>query len=331
MEDVNADERSGRLMVFAGRNSCQLGTQIAGELGVRLGSVAQEDFANTETYVRFTESIRGADVYLVQSTSAPVNDTLMELLVMIDAARLASAHRITAVIPWFGYSRQDKKSAPREPITARLVAGLLERAGVDRVLAMDLHTGQIQGFFSVPADHMTAMPMIADHLAGRARSGEFTDAPLVVVSPDAGRAKLANSVAERIGASLAVLTKQRPQHNQARVAMLIGDVAGMTAVLLDDIIDTAGTLGAGANALEAAGARRVMAAATHGLFSGPAFSRLDASVIDEVIVTDTVPLAAGAPAMIRRLPVAGLLAASIRRVHSGESVSELFGESNQIF
>lgn len=326
------DGHGHHLMLFAGRRSLVLAQRIAAELGVQLGSLEASDFANTETYVRFTESVRGADVFLVQSTSAPANDSLMELLLMIDAARLASAHRITAVLPWFGYCRQDKKSAPREPIAARLVAGLLETAGADRVLTMDLHTGQIQGFFHVPADHMTAMPMIAEHLALRVAAGEFDQAPLVVVAPDAGRAKLANSVAEQVGAELAVLIKQRPAHNQASVAMLIGEVNGRTALLLDDIIDTAGTLCAGAQALRDAGASRVLAAATHGLFSGPALERLASSPIEQVITTDTVPLPDEAPAgLVTHLSVDRLLAASIRNVFSGESVSELFGRRNQVF
>lgn len=202
-----ARQDSKRLMVFAGRSSQQLGGRIASRLGIELGEVTLKTFANGEIYVRFEESVRGADVFLVQSTCRPVNDSLMELLVMIDAAKLASAHRITAVIPWYGYSRQDKKSAPREPITAKLVAELLQAAGVDRVLTMDLHAGQVQGFFRVPVDHMTALPMFVDYFKERVRSGGITE-PLVVVSPDAGRAKLASHFAERLGAQLAVLTKQ---------------------------------------------------------------------------------------------------------------------------
>ena len=235
---------SKRLMVFAGRASQELGQRIAARLGIELGEVRLETFANGEIYVRFEESVRGADVFLVQSTSRPVNDSLVELLIMIDAAKLASAHRITAVIPWYGYSRQDKKSAPREPITAKLIANILEAAGVDRVLTMDLHAGQVQGFFSVPVDHMTALPMFVDHFKERVYEGEIAER-MVVVSPDAGRAKLANHFAERLGATLAVLTKQRPDHNEAEVTLLIGDVAGRCAVLIDDMIDTAGTLCAG--------------------------------------------------------------------------------------
>ncbi len=295
---------SKRLMVFAGRASQDLGRRIAGRLGIELGEVRLETFANGEIYVRFEESVRGADVFLVQSTSRPVNDSLVELLIMIDAAKLASAHRITAVIPWYGYSRQDKKSAPREPITAKLIANLLEAAGVDRVLTMDLHAGQVQGFFNVPVDHMTALPMFVDHFQNRLDDGEIAER-LVVVSPDAGRAKLANHFAERLGATLAVLTKQRPDHNEAEITLLIGDVAGRCAILIDDIIDTAGTLCAGARVVKEAGATKVFAAATHGLLSGRAVERLDESVIEEVVLTDTVPLpdAAASMEMFRVLSV----------------------------
>ena len=280
---------SKRLMVFAGRASQDLGQRIAARLGIELGDVRLETFANGEIYVRFEESVRGADVFLVQSTSRPVNDSLVELLIMINAAKLASAHRITAVIPWYGYSRQDKKSAPREPITAKLIADVLEAAGVDRVLTMDLHAGQVQGFFNVPVNHMTALPMFVDHFKERVYGGDIAER-MVVVSPDAGRAKLANHFAERLGATLAVLTKQRPDHNEAEITLLIGDVAGRCAILIDDMIDTAGTLCAGAQVVKDAGATRVFAAATHGLLSGAAVERLRDSVIEEVVLTDTVPL-----------------------------------------
>ncbi len=280
---------SKRLMVFAGRSSQDLGTRIATRLGIQLGEVTLKTFANGEIYVRFEESVRGADVFLVQSTCRPVNDSLMELLIMIDAAKLASAHRITAVIPWYGYSRQDKKSAPREPITAKLVAELLQAAGVDRVLTMDLHAGQIQGFFNIPVDHMTALPMFVDHFKERVYRGEIPE-QLVVVSPDAGRAKLASHFAERLGAELAVLTKQRPEHNEAEITLLIGDVHGQAAILIDDMIDTAGTLCAGAQVVKKAGATRVFAVATHGLLSGRAVERLRSSVLEGVVLCDTVPL-----------------------------------------
>lgn len=322
---------SKRLMVFAGRSSQALGRRIAGRLGIELGEVTTKTFANGEIYVRFEESVRGADVFLVQSTTRPVNDSLMELLIMINAAKLASAHRITAVIPWYGYSRQDKKSAPREPITAKLVADLLQAAGVDRVLTMDLHAGQVQGFFQVPVDHMTALPMFVDHFHQRVYDGDLTER-LVVVSPDAGRAKLANHFAERVGATLAVLTKQRPDHNEAEIILLIGDVKGRAAILIDDMIDTAGTLCAGARVVRDAGATRIFAAATHGLLSGGAVERLRASVIEKVVVSDTVPLPEGAsPDLFQVLSVDRILADSVHNVFCDESVSAIFAGENQLF
>ncbi len=321
---------SKRLMVFAGRASRVLGESIADKLGMDLGDVTLKTFANGEIYVRFEESIRGADVFLVQSTCRPVNEALMELLIMIDAAKLASAHRINAVIPWYGYSRQDKKSAPREPITAKLVAEMLQAAGVDRLLTMDLHAGQVQGFFRIPVDHMTAIPLLVEHFEERRRAGELDN--VVVVSPDAGRAKLANHVAEKLGANLAVLTKQRPEHNAAEVTLLVGDVEGRDAILIDDMIDTAGTLVAGADTIRAAGARRVYAAAVHGLFSPPALARLAASSIEEIVVTDTVPLAPDAPTdLIKVVSVARILADSVHNVFCDESVSEIFAGENQLF
>lgn len=323
---------SKRLMVFAGRSSQELGQRIATRLGIDLGGVDLRTFANGEIYVRFEESVRGADVFLVQSTCRPVNDSLMELLIMINAAKLASAHRITAVIPWYGYSRQDKKSAPREPITARLIADLLDASGVDRVLTMDLHAGQVQGFFGVPVDHMTALPMFVDDFKERVYKGDLAE-PLVVVSPDAGRAKLANHFAERLGATLAVLTKQRPDHNEAEITFLIGDVEGRAAVLIDDMIDTAGTLCAGAKVVKDAGATRVFAAATHGLLSGSAVERLSASVIEQVVITDTVPLpeAAVGSDLFRVLSVDRILADSVHNVFCDESVSAIFAGENQLF
>jgi ribose-phosphate pyrophosphokinase len=325
-------EDSKRLMVFAGRSSQDLGQRIAGRLGIDLGSVTLKTFANGEIYVKFEESVRGADVFLVQSTSRPVNDSLMELLIMINAAKLASAHRITAVIPWYGYSRQDKKSAPREPITAKLIADLLSAAGVDRVLTMDLHAGQVQGFFGVPVDHMTALPMFVDDFRERVYQGEVTER-LVVVSPDAGRAKLANHFAERLGATLAVLTKQRPDHNEAEITLLIGDVEGRAAILIDDMIDTAGTLCAGAKVVADAGATRIFAAATHGLLSGRAVERLRESVIEQVVISDTVPLPpeAADSELFRVLSVDRILADSVHNVFCDESVSAICAGENQLF
>lgn len=329
-KSIDRDD-SKRLMVFAGSSSKALGQRIADRLGIELGDVVLKQFSDGEVYVRFDESIRGADIFLVQSTSTPVNDSLMELLIMINAAKLASAHRITAVMPWYGYSRQDKKSSPREPITARLVAQLLEAAGVDRVLTMDLHAGQIQGFFQIPVDHMTATPILADHFTERQFSGDFAEG-LVVVSPDAGRAKLANHFAEKLGARLAVLAKQRPDHNEAEITFLIGDVDGKAALLIDDMIDTAGTLCAGAAVVKKAGATKVLAAATHGILSGKAYDRLADSVIEEIVVTDTIPVEDGsAGGKIQVLSVDRILADTIHNVFCDESVSEIFAGENQLF
>jgi ribose-phosphate pyrophosphokinase len=251
---------------------------------------------------------------------------------MINAAKLASAHRITAVIPWYGYSRQDKKSAPREPITAKLIATLLEASGVDRVLTMDLHAGQVQGFFNVPVDHMTALPMFVDHFRERVYQQQITER-LVVVSPDAGRAKLANHFAERLGATLAVLTKQRPDHNEAEITLLIGDVEGRAALLIDDMIDTAGTLCAGAKVVQNAGATRIFTAATHGLLSGRAVERLRESVISEVVLSDTIPLPEEAldDELFRVLSVDRILADSVHNVFCDESVSAIFEGETQLF
>jgi len=253
------------------------------------------------------------------------NDALMELMFMIDAAVGASAHRVIAVTPWFGYSRQDKKSAPREPISARLVARMLENAGADRVLAMDLHAGQVQGFFQKPMDHMTALFMLTQHF------NDLNLEDLVVVSPDAGRVKLAKKFAEKVGAELAILNKERPAQQVAEIAYVIGDVKGRTAVILDDIIDTAGTLRAAAETVRAEGASRVFAAATHAVLSGRAFENLEAAAFEQVVVTDTIPLRRGAPGNIKILSVADILTDTIRRIFTDDSVSEVFGGENQLF
>jgi ribose-phosphate pyrophosphokinase len=293
--------------------------------------VTLKTFSNGEVYCRYEESIRGADVFLIQPTCAnPAtgvnpNDALMELLEMIDAAVGASAHRVIAVTPWFGYSRQDKKSAPREPISARLVARMLENAGADRVLAMDLHAGQVQGFFQKPMDHMTALFMLTQYF----RDLHLED--LVVVSPDAGRVKLAKKFAEKVGAELAILNKERPAQQVAEIAYVIGDVKGKTALLVDDMIDTAGTLRAAGQTVKDEGASRVYAAATHGVFSGNAWENLAASPFEQIVVTDTIPLRPGAPDNITVLSVADLLTDTIRRIFTDDSVSEVFGGENQLF
>ncbi|MGH3049271.1 MAG: ribose-phosphate diphosphokinase [Gaiellaceae bacterium] len=316
-----------RLMVVAGRSHRALAEKIVDKLGCELGAVELKNFADGESYVRFAESVRGADMFIVQ-TARPVDQGLVELLIMANAAKLASAKRITAVIPWFFYARQDKKSRPREPITAKLVADMLQVAGVDRVLTMDLHAGQVQGFFNIPVDHMTAVPMFAQHI----RDLLGPDVERVAVAPDTGRAKLAGKFAEMIGGDLVVLNKERPAHNEARVTAVIGDVEGKVAVMTDDIIDTAGTLCAGAEALKEAGASRVIACGTHALFNGPAFERIEQSVLDHVIVTDTVPIDELAkPDKVEVLSISGILAETIQNVFADDSVSAIFAGENQLF
>jgi len=320
-----------RLMLFSGRATPELAAKIAAKLGVELGPTTLKTFSNGEVYCRYSESIRGADVFIVQSTCGnaqtglTANDALMELLLMIDAAVGASAHRVIAVVPWFGYSRQDKKSAPREPISARLVARVLEAAGADRVLTMDLHAGQVQGFFSKPLDHMTARFILAQHF------NDLHLENLVVVAPDVGRAKLAQKFAEKVGADLAVMTKERPAQQVAEIGYVIGEVAGKTAVIIDDIIDTAGTLCAAAQTLIEHGAAKVYAAATHGVFSGPAYENLASGPFERIVVTDTIPAPPGAPEHVYVLPCADILTDSIRRIFTDGSVSEVFGGENQLF
>jgi ribose-phosphate pyrophosphokinase len=317
-----------RLMLFSGRANPELASRIADKLGVDLGPVTLKTFSNGEVYCRYDESIRGADVFIVQPTCAnpelglSANDALMELLLMIDAAVGASAHRVIAVTPWFGYSRQDKKSAPREPISSRLVARMIESAGADRVLTMDLHAGQIQGFFRNPVDHMTALFMLTQYFDDLG----LTD--LVVVAPDAGRVKLNKKFASKLGAELAILDKERPAQE---IGYVIGDVKGRTAVLVDDMIDTAGTLRAAAQTVLDEGASRVYAAATHAILSGNAYENLAASGFEQIVVTDTIPIRAGAPDNLRVLSCAELLTDSIRRIFTDDSVSEVFGGENQLF
>jgi len=307
------------LMLFSGRANPALAAKIGDKLGVAPGPIELKTFSNGEVYCRFGESIRGADVFLVQPTCAnpalrlTPNDAFMELLLMIDCAVGASAHRVIAVMPWFGYSRQDKKSAPREPISARLVARMLERAGADRVLTMDLHAGQIQGFF--PKQHF--------------RDLNLED--LVVVAPDAGRVKLNKKFASKLGADLAILDKERPAHQVAEIGYVIGDVKGRTAVIVDDMIDTAGTLKVAGQTVLHAGAKAVYAAATHPILSGNAYENLAVAGFEQIVVTDTIPLRPGAPDNITVLSCADLLTDSIRRIFTDDSVSEVFGGENQLF
>jgi ribose-phosphate pyrophosphokinase len=320
-----------RLMLFSGRANPGLAASIADKLGVDLGPITLKTFSNGEVYCRYGESIRGADVFIVQptcgnpATGVSANDALMELLVMIDAAVGASAHRVIAVTPWFAYSRQDKKSAPREPISARLVAHMLEAAGADRVLTMDLHAGQVQGFFNKPVDHMTAQFMLTQYFA------DLHLPDLVVVAPDVGRAKLNQKFAEKVGADLAILTKERPRQGDAEMGYLIGDVRGKTAVVVDDIIDTGSTLCAAAQVLIEEGVGRLYAAATHAVFSGDALARIARLPIEQIVVTDTIPARRDAPANVLVLPCADLLTDSIRRIFTDGSVSEVFGGENQLF
>src|SRR5215468_4826585 len=300
-----------RLMVFAGRSHPELAEAIAGHLGVELGAIETSEFMNGETYVRYDESIRGSDVFLVQTGCSPIDQYLMELLQMIQAARLGSARRITAVIPLFPYARQDRKAKPREPISARLVADMLQVAGADRVLTMDLHAGQIQGFFSIPVDHMTALPLFARHFRDLGHTGDG----IVSVSPDAGRAKQAVRFAEMIEANFAIMNKSRPAHDVVAVTEIAGRVQGKIAILGDDVIMTGGTMLANVRALQDAGASEVWLYATHGVFCGDALQRFTDSDIKGIVVTDTVPVELiKRPGKLTVLPVSGLLAETIMNV-----------------
>ncbi len=322
-----------RLMIAWGRTSTELAAKMASRLGLALTDAGSKTFADGEVYCRYEESVRGADIFLIQSVCTcereglTVNDALMELLVMVEAAQGASAHRVIAVMPWFGYSRQDKKSAPREPITARLVARLLETAGTDRVLTMDLHAGQVQGFFSKPVDHMTAMPILTQFVKDRLDH----KSEIVVIAPDAGRVKLARKFAQKVGVPYALLEKERPAQQVAEIGYVIGDVKNKTAVIVDDIIATGGTLNAAAQTVLDEGADEVFAVATHGLFSGPAFEILTEGPLSGIVVTDTIPLNEGAPDLITQLTCADILEDSIRRIFTDDSVSEIFAGENQLF
>jgi ribose-phosphate pyrophosphokinase len=308
-----------RMLVFAGTPNKELSDGIAEHLGIELGNVKITRFANGEIYVRYLESVRGADVFLVQSVADPVNASLMELLIMIDAAKRASARSITAVITHYGYARQDKKTAAREPITAKLVADLITTAGADRVIAMDLHQGQIQGFFNLPVNHLTALPILADYF----ESLSLDD--LTIVSPDVGRVKVAKKFADMLGATLAIMHKGRPEHNIAEITHVIGEVEGRTCIVIDDMIDTAGSVTEGAKALITAGAKAVYVAATHGIFSPPAYDRIESAPVTEVVVTDTLPVPEERRhGKINVISVAPLFAHAIQNVYENESVSELF-------
>ena len=311
--------------VFSGSVNRELANQIAEELGVELGNVKLEKFANGEIYARYLESVRGHEVFLIQSVCAgsgyDVNDALMELLIMADAAKRASAHNVSAVIAHYGYARQDRKAAPREPITAKLVASLLESAGVDNIITIDLHQDAIQGFFDGPVNHMTAMPIFVDYFTNMG----FDRDQLCVVSPDVGRAKAAKKFSTMMDCDIAIMHKDRPKHNQAEITALIGDVKGKICILNDDMIDTGGSLVAAAATLKAKGAEKVYACATHGLFSGPAYDRIENSCIEEVVVTNAVPVPLERQTgKIKVLSVAPLFAKTIYNVCENGSVSKLF-------
>ena len=333
-------EMTKRMILFSGSVNPELAEEIAKYLNVNLGNIKHEKFANGEIYARYQESIRGADVFLIQSVCASetfdVNDALMELLIMADAAKRASARSISAVIAHYGYARQDRKAAPREPITAKLVADLLEVSGIDNIITVDLHQDAIQGFFDIPVNHMTAMPIFVDYF----RNKGFDPERLCVVSPDVGRAKAAKKFSTALDCDIAIMHKDRPKHNQAEITALIGDVTDKICILNDDMIDTGGSLVAAAATLKAKGAAEVYACATHGLFSGPAYERLENSCIEEVVVTNAVPVPLarqtgidhksitcymmGEHGKIKVLSIAPLFAQTIDVVYNNGSIGKLF-------
>ncbi len=309
-----------RLRLFSGSANTLLAQEIARYLGMDLGPMIRKQFADGELYIQIQESIRGCDVYLVQPTCRPVNDHLMELLIIIDACRRASARQITAVIPYYGYARADRKTAGRESITAKLVANLMTQAGANRIVAMDLHSAQIQGYFDIPFDHVYGSPVLLNYLLSK----QLED--LVVVSPDVGGVARARAFAKKLNdAPLAIIDKRRQAHNVAEVMNVIGDVRGKTAVLVDDMIDTAGTISEGARFLRQQGARQVYACATHAVFSPPAIERLSSGVLEEVIVTNTIPIPEAQQfPQLRVLSVANLIGETIWRIHEDSSVSSMF-------
>ncbi len=310
-----------KLMVFTGNANSELARKVVESLDNRLGNATVGQFSDGEIAVEINENVRGKDVFVLQSTCAPTNDNLMELILMVDALRRASATRITAVMPYFGYARQDRRvRSARVPISAKIVADMMVRSGVDRVMTMDLHADQIQGFFDVPVDNVYGSPILLDDIERQ----NYED--LVVVSPDVGGVVRARAIAKQLNADLAIIDKRRPSANQAQVMHIIGEIEGRNCVVVDDMIDTAGTLCKAGEALKAHGATRVVAYATHPILSGPAVENIAGSVLDEVVVTDTIPLSdhARRSGKIRQLSVAGLIAEAIRRVSNEESVSAMF-------
>jgi ribose-phosphate pyrophosphokinase len=308
------------MIIFTGNANTALAQEICDYLSMPLGRASVRTFSDGEVYVEIGENVRGADVFVIQPTCPPVNHNMMELLIMVDALRRASARRITAVLPYYGYARQDRKVAPRVPISAKLVADIITTAGARRVLAMDLHAPQIQGFFSIPVDHLFAAPVLLDSLRKKF-SGE-----VVMVSPDAGGVERTRAFAKRFGAGLAIIDKRRDRPNESQVMYIVGNVKGKTAVILDDMVDTAGTLCKAAQALKEHGANEVHGCITHPVLSGPAISRIKESVLESLVVTNTIPLNEEAQKVdkIKVLSVSALLGEAIRRIHNEDSVSSLF-------
>ncbi len=308
-----------KLKIFSGNANAELAEEIARYLGVSVGSAKVTRFCDGEIQVKINESVRGADVFIIQPTCAPINENLMELLILIDAVRRASARRITAVMPYYGYARQDRKTRARDPITAKLVANILTASGARRVICMDLHAGQIQGFFDIPLDHLPGVPILAEYILQRKLEN------IAVVSPDLGGVTRARNLAERIGASIAIIDKRRPEPNVAEVTSIIGSIRGKTVIIIDDIIDTAGTITKGAEALKERGAGDIYVCCTHPVLSGPAVKRLAEAPVKEVIVTNTIPIAQEKMLdKVKVLSVAPLLGEAIIRIHEDLSVSKLF-------
>jgi len=309
-----------KIRVFSGNSNPVLAQKICDCLHVPLGSARVRTFSDGEIMIEITENVRGRDVYIIQSTCAPTNNNLMELLIMTDALKRASAATITAVMPYYGYARQDRKAAPRTPITAKLVADLITSAGVDRVVTIDLHAGQIQGFFNIPVDNLFAAPVLLDYIEKKLNND------VVMVSPDAGGVERTRAFAKRLEAGLAIIDKRRERANECKAMNVIGNVAGKTAILLDDMVDTAGTLCAGADVLMEAGAKEVHACCSHGVLSGPAIERITNSQIKSMVITDSIPLSEAARKCekIKVLSVCTLLGEAVRRIHSEDSVSSLF-------
>lgn len=308
------------LKLFSGNAHPALAKEIAKVLKTTIGEASVGRFPDGEVEVKITENVRGADCFVIQPTSYPANDNLMELLLMVDALRRASAWRITAVMPYFGYGRQDRKAEPRVPISAKLVSNIIRAAGIDRVLTMDLHAGQIQGFFDIPVDHLYANPVLVGHFQKK----KIPAGNLVVVSPDAGGVERARAFAKRLDSGLAIIDKRRISPREANVMHVVGDVKGKVTLIIDDLVDTGGTLAKAAQALVDAGATRVLAAAAHGVLAGPAIDRLNASPVEELAITNSIPLNHKDARKIRVLSVAPLLAEAIQRIHVERSISELF-------